>query len=105
MAARIVSIGTAVPSTPVAQDRIRDFFASQPGLDRLTHRLIGAAFDSAAIDQRHTALTQLVDVTQGGTGTAGTAGVDFVGDAQLLLSPTPGRRNDVYGTVAPGLSA
>ncbi|WP_439591038.1 type III polyketide synthase [Microbacterium sp.] len=102
MAARIVSIGTAVPSAAVEQTRIRDFFAAQPGLDRLARRLIGASFDSAAIDRRHTVLTQLADAADG---VPGPAGVDFVGADRVLLSPTTGARNDVYAALAPGLSA
>jgi predicted naringenin-chalcone synthase len=49
MTARILSIGTATPPTTITQDRIRDFFAQQPGNDRLTQRLIRATFDAAQI--------------------------------------------------------
>ena len=51
MSPRIVSIGTAVPTTRVAQTEARDFFATQPGVDRLTARLIRAAFDAAEIER------------------------------------------------------
>ena len=102
MAARIVSIGTAVPSTSVSQDRVRDFFAAQPGLDRMTRRLIGAAFNAAGIERRYTVLTQLADPAPG---VAGAAGLSFVGDGELLLVPTTGERNAVFTRVAPSLFA
>ena len=38
MVARILSIGTAVPPTVLAQGDVRDFFVAQPGVDRLTAR-------------------------------------------------------------------
>ncbi len=102
MNARIVSIGTAVPATPVSQTVVRDFFATQPGVDRLTRRLIHAAFDAAQIEQRHTVLTQLADDA---AGVSGAGGVDFVGDGRALLVPSTGARNAVYERVAPSLYA
>lgn len=102
MNARIVSIGTAVPATPVSQTVVRDFFANQPGTDRLTRRLIHAAFDAAQIEQRHTVLTQLAE---GAAGAPGAGGVDFVGADQSLLVPSTGARNTVYERVAPSLYA
>ncbi|MET0296030.1 MAG: type III polyketide synthase [Microbacterium sp.] len=99
MTARIVSIGTAVPSTVVGQDHVRDFFAAQPGLDRLAQRLIHAAFDAAAIDTRHTVLTQLAD------GHSADAGLDVVGPSGELLAPTTGERNAFYERAAPPLYA
>ncbi|MEV8267777.1 type III polyketide synthase [Microbacterium sp. NPDC076911] len=105
MTARILSLATAVPPTRVAQTRIRDFLTSQPGTDRLSQRLIHASFDAAAIDYRHTVLTQLGDATAEPAG-GGSAhrGPDFVVDEQLLI-PSTGTRNDVYTAVAPDLSA
>ena len=61
MSARIVSIGTAVPPTCVPQDRAREIFAGQAGVDRLTQRLIHAAFDASAIERRHTVLSEFGD--------------------------------------------
>ncbi len=101
MTARIVSLGTAVPPTRVDQDRVRDFFAGQPGIDRLSQRLIGAAFDAAAIAHRHTVITGL-----GNPGAAAAPeGVDFVEDGAVLLMPTTGERNAAYQRLAPGLYA
>ncbi len=50
MPAHILGIGTAVPTTVLPQSVVRDLFLAQPGVDRLTARLIGAAFDQSAID-------------------------------------------------------
>ncbi|MDT0184809.1 type III polyketide synthase [Microbacterium sp. ARD31] len=105
MTARILSIGTAVPATIVSQERVRDFFAGQPGVDRLTQRLVHAAFDAAAIDRRHTVLTQLADpaATPAPLG-GGATGPSFV-DGTALLEPTTGARNDLYTALAPALTA
>ncbi|MFE1646551.1 type III polyketide synthase [Microbacterium sp. P01] len=105
MASRILSIGTAVPPTRVPQERIRDFFAAQPGTDRLTGRLIHAAFDAASIEHRHTVLTQLGDPDASPAGgTADSPGPSFI-DGLALQSPSTRARNDVYTAVAPRLSA
>ncbi|GAA3910740.1 type III polyketide synthase [Microbacterium invictum] len=98
MAARIISIGTAVPSTRIAQEHVRDLFTAQPWADRLTGRLIHAAFDAAAIASRHTVLTEL------GAEPA-TRDALFLGDDGLLLSPSTATRNDLYIRLAPPLSA
>ncbi|MDU0367730.1 type III polyketide synthase [Microbacterium sp. KSW4-17] len=96
MTARIVSIGTALPDTRVTQSTLRDLFAAQPGFDRKAQRLVGAAFDAAAIDTRHVVLPQL----------AGAAGDGLpVRDGDTLLMPPTGARNDEYRRTAPGLFA
>ena len=95
MPARIVSIGTAVPATSVSQPALRDFFAAQPGADRLTRRYIGAAFDAAAIENRHTVLS----------GWDGSGDGTFIADDGALLQPTTGTRNELYRQTAPPLAA
>ena len=101
MSPRIVSIGTAVPTTRIAQTEARDLFATQPGVDRLTARLIRAAFDAAAIEHRHTVLSQLAL-----TGPAGADdGTPFIDSDRSLLRPTTGTRNDLYIRAAPALYA
>jgi predicted naringenin-chalcone synthase len=101
MSPRIVSIGTAVPTTRIAQTEARDLFASQPGVDRLAARLISAAFDAAAIEHRHTVLAQL--------SLSGAPGPDdgtaFIDSERGLLRPTTGTRNDLYLRTAPALYA
>ncbi|GAA1140075.1 type III polyketide synthase [Nesterenkonia lutea] len=95
MPARITSIGTALPATSVPQQDLRAFFAEQPDASRLTRRLIGAAFDAAGIETRHTVLS----------GLAGTPDGEFIGEGATLLSPTTGTRNDLYRRAAPVLAA
>jgi alkylresorcinol/alkylpyrone synthase len=101
MSPRIVSIGTAVPTTRVAQTEARDLFATQPGVDRLTARLIRAAFDAAEIEHRHTVLAQLA--LSGAPGPDD--GTAFIDAERGLLRPTTGTRNDLYIRTAPALYA
>ena len=101
MTARIVSIGTAVPRTVLRQDEVRDLFAAQEGIDRLTQRRIRAVFDAADIRRRHTVLAELAS-----PGAAPAPGRPrFVDEAGTILSPTTGERNDLYIAVAPELAA
>lgn len=95
MPARIISIGTALPATSVSQHHLRAFFADQPDVSRLSRRLIGAAFDAAGIETRHSVLT----------GLGGTADGVFVGEGSTLLTPTTGTRNELYRQTAPALAA
>ncbi|MFD4958193.1 type III polyketide synthase [Microbacterium sp. NPDC058389] len=101
MTARIVSIGTAVPPTELRQDEVRDLFAAQEGIDRLTQRRIRAAFDAADIGRRHTVLAELASV--GASPAPGRP--RFVDANGRILSPTTGERNDLYIAVAPELAA
>lgn len=95
MSASIIGIGTAVPAASLAQGHVRDLFGAQPGLDRVTRRIIGAAFDQSAIDTRHTVLPELVS-----------GGSPFIDeDTRRILSPGTGVRNDVYVREAPALFA
>ncbi|RGE18854.1 type III polyketide synthase [Leucobacter sp. wl10] len=94
MPTRILSIGTAVPSARLEQPKTRDFFASQPGVGRLTARLIGAAFDQSAIDTRYSVIGEI-----------GSGGTLFSDDGELLRVPSTGERNAVYRREAPPLYA
>lgn len=96
MTASILSIGTALPRTRVSQSALRDLFAAQPGFDRRAQRLVGAAFDAAAIDTRHVVLPQLADRDADGLAVRDEAG---------LLRPPTGARNDEYRRSAPALFA
>ncbi|HLT66658.1 MAG TPA: type III polyketide synthase [Microbacterium sp.] len=93
MTAHLMSIGTATPEARLSQPATRDFFRAQPGVDRLTSRLIGAAFDHSAIDTRYSVI--------GGIGEEAT---DFAEDG-VLRSPTTGERNAFYRREAPSLTA
>lgn len=95
MVARILAIGTAVPDATLDQDAVRDLFAGQPGVDRLTVRLIRAAFDQSAISRRHTVLPELA--------AGGSAFIDA--DSRVLANPSTGARNAVYRREAPDLFA
>lgn len=101
MPASILSIGTAVPPTRLPQDHVRDLFTRQPGIGRLTQRLIHAAFDAAAIDARHTVLEAL------GPGAPVQASEDLpvVDDAGVLQTPSTGARNAAFVRLAPPLFA
>lgn len=104
MSARIVSIGTAVPETCVPQDRARAIFAGQPGADRLTQRLIHAAFEASAIEQRHTVLAEFGDdLSPHDILPEGRA--RFADEEGRMLRPTTGSRNDLYIAAAPDLYA
>ncbi|WP_345800831.1 type III polyketide synthase [Microbacterium sp. AZCO] len=106
MAASILSIGTAVPPARVSQTAARDVFAAQPGLTRITQRLIHAAFDASAIDHRNTVLTDLVAVADGEVvRDAAPAELDLAGADGTILVPSTGDRNDAYIRLAPPLFA
>jgi len=95
MSASIIGIGTAVPATSLAQGEVRDLFAAQPDLDRVTRRIIAAAFDQSAIETRRTVLPELL--------AGGSAFIDE--ESRRILSPGTGERNDVYVREAPPLFA
>lgn len=101
MPSRVIAIGTAVPDHAVRQDDVRDFFVAQPQSDRLTQRLIAAAFDAAAIDRRHTVIADLA--RPGSADPEDASG--FVADDGTLLVPTTGMRNAAYTRDAPPLFA
>ena len=99
MAVRILSVGTAVPTTRLSQSQVRDFFVAQPGIDRLAARLIHAAFDQSAIDTRHTVIAELGDASDHEDGL-------FVDAASRQLhAPSTGTRNALYRREAPALFA
>ncbi|MBW9109390.1 type III polyketide synthase [Microbacterium ureisolvens] len=101
MTARIVSIGTAVPPTRIAQEVARDIFAAQDGLDRLARRRIHAVFDASAIATRHSVLTEFASPP-----VIDPAEPAVFADAEgRLLSPTTGPRNERYISAAPELTA
>ena len=104
MVASILSIGTAVPPTRLAQDRVRDLFATQPGLDRRAERLIHAAFGASAIDTRYTVLTALAGGDDGGA-VRNDERMPVLGDDGVLLHPSTAARNDAYVRYAPELFA
>lgn len=93
MTARILGIGTSVPRTRLAQSAVRDLFAAQPGVDRLTARLIRTVFDQSAIEGRHSVLPELA--------AGGSLFIDA--DTRAIAGPATGARNAVYAREAPEL--
>jgi alkylresorcinol/alkylpyrone synthase len=104
MTSRLLAIGTAVPPARLQQTAVRDLFATQPGVDRLTGRLVRAAFDASAIETRHTVLADLAAAADGSEQMPRPtlAAVDEHGH---LLAPSTGARNDAYIRLAPPLFA
>ncbi|UOR00382.1 type III polyketide synthase [Leucobacter allii] len=94
MSTFLLSVGTAVPPARLDQARTRDFFAAQPGVDRLTSRLIGAAFDQSAIASRYSVIGEI-----------GSRSTRFSDDGARLRAPSTGERNALYRAEAPGLYA
>ncbi|MGW9402951.1 type III polyketide synthase [Arthrobacter sp. NPDC055585] len=94
MTVTLRSLETAVPSTVLVQDQVRDVFAAQPGLTRLGARLVNTCFNGADIDTRRTALEEL-------TLTSTAENPQFF-DPQtgLLLMPSTKTRNDIFATEA-----
>lgn len=105
MTASILAIGTAVPPTRLPQDHVRDLFAQQPGVDRLTRRLVHAAFDAAAIDTRHTVLSALAPDPSHSPSDPTSEELPVVDERGVLQRPTTGARNDAYLRAAPALFA
>ena len=99
MTCRILAIGTAVPPASLSQDAAREFFAAQPGMDRLARRRVHGAFAAAGIDHRHTVVGELAGAAPGDPD------VGFVDADGTLLSPTTAARNALYERFAPGLYA
>jgi predicted naringenin-chalcone synthase len=91
----LLAVGTAVPSHELSQPVLRDWFAEQEGIDRLSARLIRAVFDSSAIERRHTVIAGLAEPQEG-----------LFSDAEgSLRSPGTRERNDLYRREAPALAA
>lgn len=100
MTTSVLSIGTAVPPTRLAQQHVRDLFIAQPGIDRKSQRLIGAAFDASGIEFRHTVLAEF-----SGQPPETPSGMPVLDDTGRLLSPPTGARNAEYIRQAPPLFA
>lgn len=87
-------MATAVPSTVLKQDQVRDVFAAQPGLTRLAQRLVGASFDGSGIETRHTVIEELrLDNETPNP-------LFFDAASRELLSPSTKVRNELYITEA-----
>jgi len=104
MPVHLRSIGTALPPTVLTQDHVRDVFARQPDLTKLGRRLVGAVFDAADIDTRHTVLDELgVAEPELDLGAEATGPVYLDRASGDILTPGTGARNATYVERAPGL--
>lgn len=93
-AVRVRTIQTAVPETVIAQPRVRDLFAAQPGLSRLATRLVGASFDASGIDTRHTVIRDFAE---------GAAPGAFLAEG-VLQAPGTAERNALYAEQSAALA-
>ncbi|WP_313817635.1 type III polyketide synthase [Citricoccus sp.] len=93
MTALLRSLHTAVPSTVLQQEEVRDVLAAQPGLSRLGTRLVTAAFNASGIERRHTVVEEWQD---GGRGTGSGEGIFFDPETGHILNPSTGVRNTVF---------
>lgn len=89
------SLETVVPETVIPQDEVRDLFASQPGIGRLAHRLIGASFNESGIATRHTVVDELSS-----SSARADQPVFYDRENGLLLAPGTKERNDLYAREA-----
>lgn len=106
MTISVRSVSTAVPPTVIRQDDMRDLLLAQPGRSRLARRLVASAFDSSAIDTRHTVVADLSpDSPSRQSPRPDDAPEPFFVDPAdgHVLSPTTRPRNDRYVAEVPGL--
>ena len=85
------TIQTALPSTVLHQNEVRDVFAAQPGLTRLGQRLIATSFDSAAIETRYTVVEEFST-----TRPRPDEPVFYDSASNDLLRPSTKKRNEGY---------
>ncbi|MGV2951005.1 type III polyketide synthase [Glutamicibacter sp. AGC46] len=95
MSVKIRTIQTAVPATTLAQEEIRDVFASQPNLSRLGERLIATSFNSAAINTRYSCVDEF-DLSLPEPETP----LFYDRVEGRLLSPSTAERNGIYAKQA-----
>ncbi|MDT0157560.1 type III polyketide synthase [Microbacterium sp. ARD32] len=84
------SLQTIVPDVPLDQETVRDVFAGQPGLSRLTQRLVTASFNGSGIETRHTVLDELALDAQASDP------LFYDRSSGELLAPGTKARNEIY---------
>lgn len=94
MTVTLRSLQTAVPSTVLIQDEVRDVFAAQPGLSRLAQRIVATSFNVSGIETRHTVIEELTLEPHEGEP------LFFDQASGELLSPGTKARNEVYARAA-----
>ncbi|WP_413316898.1 type III polyketide synthase [Agrococcus sp. 1P02AA] len=95
MSVTMRGLSTVVPPTSLEQGAAAEIFGSQPGLTRLSQRLVSTSFGVSGIARRHTVVEEL------GADTAAPAEPEFFDRASgLVLDPGTRLRNDRYATHA-----
>ncbi len=84
-------LSTLVPSTALSQPEVAEVFASQPGLSRLSQRIVTTSFGGSGIERRYTVLDELTL-----DGPAAAEPEYFDRESGLLLDPGTRLRNDRY---------
>jgi len=93
-AVQLRSLQTLVPETALAQQQVGEIFTSQPGVSRLTRRLIATAFEGAGVQTRHTVLDELHPESV-------TTDPQFLDrESGALLEPGTHLRNEIYAREA-----
>ena len=90
MTVALRAISTAVPSTILVQEEVRDVFATQPGLNRLAQRIVATSFNVSGIETRYTVLEELSRDAHPDEP------VFFDIDSGELLLPGTKARNEIY---------
>ncbi|KRE29414.1 type III polyketide synthase [Agromyces sp. Soil535] len=90
MTVALRAISTAVPSTVLVQEEVRDVFAEQPGLNRLAQRIVATSFNVSGIETRYTVLEELSRDAHP------EEPVFFDIDRRELLLPGTKARNEIY---------
>ena len=90
MTVALRAISTAVPSTVLVQEEVRDVFAEQPGLNRLAQRIVATSFNVSGIETRYTVLSELSRDAHPDEP------VFFDIDRRELLLPGTKARNEIY---------
>jgi predicted naringenin-chalcone synthase len=83
------AVATAVPPTEYPQAVIRDVIRAQPGLERLSQRIVSTVFNASGIDKRHSVIDEFG--AQGAT-----TGLFLDSETGEMLSPTTQKRNELY---------
>ncbi|MGI8747232.1 MAG: type III polyketide synthase [Deinococcus sp.] len=91
------AIETALPGTVYQQSHVRDVMKGQPGLSRLSQRLVGSIYNASGIERRHSAIDEMNRAPGEG------AGLFFDPASGAILNPGTGARNNFYAVHAGAL--
>ena len=94
MTVTLRAVSTAVPPTVLVQEEVRDVFGAQPGLNRLSQRIIATSFNVSGIETRYTVLEEL------NWNVHPEEPVFFDVESRELLLPGTKARNEIYAAEA-----